>query len=244
MCAQAPALATDSGGMMTEDEILAGIFRVPEVAAWADAVRANGNRVVVETEQTADPACPDLACLTCLRLIEDLPTHRATYGTFCANPVTGDLLRWDDAAGAPTQLPRLGMPQDLEPNRVAPPDSLRARMPPELTGWLQWDGSASRIAMRIAWRASGVTPDGMAEFRGEAVYTEPNGRVTRAPVRLWIDDVGGAVVMWEEGGGDQPDFDATGQFTGAINPESLVIDGRWQRDGMARGAVFHLAPPG
>jgi len=238
----APAWATDAQGMMTEDEILALIFRVPEVSSWADAVHANGNRVVVETEQTADPTCPDLACLTCLRLVEDLPTHRATFGTFCANPYTGDLLRWDDLNAAPTQIPQM-TEEALEPNRVAPADSLLARMPPSLTGWMQWDGSSSRIAMVIVWRSSAVTPDGMAQFFGEAAYTEPNGRFTRSHVRMMIEDVGGAVVMWEEDGSSQPNFDTSGQFTGAIDPGSLVIDGRWAREGMARGATFHLAPP-
>jgi len=243
VAADGPAWARDARGMMTEDEILALIVRVPEVSAWADAVRANGNRVVVETEQTADPACPDLACLTCLRLLEDLPTHRATFGTFCANPYTGDLLRWDDPEGAPTQIPSVTGEDDLEPNRVAPPDRMLTRMPPALNGWLQWDGSPARIAMSVVWGTSGVSPDGMAEFRGEATYTEPNGRVTRAPVRMMVEDIGGAVVMWEEGGGDQPDFDAGGQFTGTIDIGSMTIDGRWQRSGMARGAAFHLAPP-
>jgi hypothetical protein len=96
--------ARDANGMMTEDEMLALIFGVPEVSAWAEAVRANGNRVTLETEQSADPNCPDLGCLTCFRLFEDMPTHRVTYGSFCANPWTGDLLRWDDPQGEPRQL--------------------------------------------------------------------------------------------------------------------------------------------
>jgi hypothetical protein len=243
LCLTAGAARAQAPGMLGEDRMLELIFGVPEVSAWADAVRANGNRVVLDTEQTADPACPDLACLTCYRLLEDLPTHRVTFGIFCANPFTGDLLRWDDPQGAPRQLTSdAAMP--LEDNVVAPADDLLSRMPTRLAGWFRWDGGAKSTAMTIVWTSRGLNDDGMVRFLGQATYVEPSGRTTRAPVRMLVDDIGGAVVMWEEGGAGQADFETGGQFTGAIMPDTLVIEGRWTHPTMDRAASFRLMPDG
>ena len=134
------AAARDANGMMTEDEMLALIFGVPEVSAWADAVRANGNRVTLETEQSADPNCPDLGCLTCFRLFEEQPTHRVTYGLFCANPWTGDLLRWDYTAEALTQVfSDAAMPASgLEDNAVMPAASAASAEDCASTGATQY----------------------------------------------------------------------------------------------------------
>ena len=246
VCLTAGTARAQAPGMLGEDRLLDLIFGVPEVSAWADAVRANGNRVVFETEQTADPACSDLACLTCYRLLEDQPTHRVTFGIVCANPFTGDLLRWDDPQGAPRQLTSdvsdAAMP--LEDNVVAPADDLLSRMPARLSGWFRWDGGGQSTAMAITWTSRGLNDDGMARFLGEATYVEPSGRRTHAPVRMLIDDIGGGVVMWEEGGADQADFETGGQFTGAIMPDTLVIEGRWTHPTMDRAASFRLMPEG
>ncbi|MQX35999.1 hypothetical protein [Roseospira navarrensis] len=242
-------------GRMSEDRMLDLIFGVPEIAAWADAVRANGNRVVIDTEQTADPDCPDLACLTCFRLMEDLPTHRSFFAVVCANPDTGDLLRWDDPGSAPRPLASPAGPalEDtvvlpagpaLQDTVVLPARDLLTRMPDRMTGWFHWDGAARPIVMAVTWTGRSVAPDGMVAFRGRADYVEPTGRRTRADVRMRVDGTVGAVVMWEESGADQPDFETDGRFVGTMDPGSLTIDGHWRHPTMDSRARFRLEPAG
>lgn len=89
------------GDYLTEERALYWIMETREVDEWAGLVRENGNKVIWEKEQDAPDECPALDCLWCFRLMEDLPTHVSTFGSYCINAHTHDVLAIDPVTEQP-----------------------------------------------------------------------------------------------------------------------------------------------
>lgn len=85
-------------GYLTEGEALDRVMAIPEVRDWSALVHRAGHGVVSRTETEAPAPCSTPDCRWCFRLLEDLPTHTATFGVYCIDGHTREQWRIDPAS--------------------------------------------------------------------------------------------------------------------------------------------------
>jgi hypothetical protein len=217
--------------LLDENSALDKVMAIEQVRRWADQVGKAGGGVLWQTDRRPQADCSGNSCLWCFRLQEQKATYNTTFGIYCIDARNLSLARIDPVTDR------------LEPVAASQPisaDDLLRSIPGSMQGWLRWRDRDNTITMNIDWRSRGKK-QGLAEFVGEVNYRSgPNGRVTKAELRMRIDPQTRNVTLDEREIAKQADFDTGGRFHGTLQVDRRSVVGEWRKAGYTRVADFSI----